>query len=754
MPMSQETYSQFSAHLGNLGNPSLKRTHYCGALRLTDAGASAQLNGWVQRRRDHGGVIFVDLRDRTGITQVVFDPQIDATAHERASAVRSEFVLNVSGTVREREPGEHLFQLEDARYESTNLLVWSVRSSDGAVLFQSDTREEEDITLSPELRARFAEVDKKYTLSDELKVAVREPGTRWLLTDVENNRTYEFHLASGPEVPPTASGPEVPPTEGQGLVLNVYQGTVNPELATGEIELAVDSLSILNTAKTPPFPVEDDVEVAEDIRMQYRFVDLRRPTMQATLAMRHKAALAARNYMNENGFLEIETPILMNSTPEGARDVLVPSRHYPGKFYALPQSPQQFKQILMMSGVDRYFQIARCFRDEDTRADRQLEFTQLDIEMSFAGVDDVLEVTEGLMKRIFDEAGGIPVEAPFRRLPYHESMARFGTDKPDTRFGMELTDVGDVMVDSDFQVFTRALASGGQVKAIAVPGGADFSRKDIDDLTKFVGIYRAKGLAWVKVTGDGGKLRGTGPRTTDGAGDAGADGFSSGIVKFFKPGQLEVTQERTGAQPGDIMFFVADKANVVADALGNLRTHLARKLNLIDETCYNFLWIVDYPLFEWNAEENRYEPFHHLFTGATEETVGLLDTDPGKVQSQHYDLVCNGYEICSGSVRIHRWEIQQRVFDILQLSAEDVKNRFGYFIDALEYGTPPHAGIAPGLDRIVMLMRNEENIREVIAFPKSQQGLCPLTHAPSVVTGEQLEELSIRVDAPSVGADA
>ena len=721
--MSQETYSKLSSNLGNLGNPALKRTHYCGALRLTDAGASAQLNGWVQRRRDHGGVIFVDLRDRTGITQVVFDPQIDAAAHERASAVRSEFVLNVSGTVREREPGEHLFQLEEARYESTSLLAWSVRSSDGEVFIQSDTRAAEDVTLSSAFRARFAEVDKKYTLSDELKFAVREPGTRWLLTDVENNRTYEIHLAEAQE---------------KGRVLNVYQGTVNPELATGEIELAVDSLNILNTAKTPPFPVEDDVEVAEDIRMQYRFIDLRRPTMQQTLAMRHKAALAARNYMNENGFLEIETPILMNSTPEGARDVLVPSRHYPGRFYALPQSPQQFKQILMMSGVDRYFQIARCFRDEDTRSDRQLEFTQLDIEMSFAGVDDVLEVTEGLMKRIFEEAGGIPVETPFQRLSYHESMARFGTDKPDTRFGMELTELGDIMASSDFQVFTRALESGGQVKAIAVPGGADFSRKDIDDLTKFVGIYRAKGLAWVKVNPDN---------------PADSARFSSGIVKFFKPGQLETAQERTGAQPGDIMFFVADRANVVADALGNLRTHLARKLSLIDETRHNFLWIVDYPLFEWNAEQHRYEPFHHLFTGATDETVGLLDADPGKVQSQHYDLVCNGYEICSGSVRIHQWDIQQKVFDVLQISPEDVKSRFGYFIDALAYGTPPHAGIAPGLDRIVMLMRNEDNIREVIAFPKSQQGLCPLTQAPSVVTEEQLAELSIRVDAP-LGADA
>ncbi len=664
---------------------SIKRTHYCGNLRLTDAGSTAQLNGWVKRRRDHGGVIFADLRDRTGITQVVFDPQIDEKAHALADAIRSEYVLNVKGTVREREPGELLFQA-DATYQ-TDL-------ANG--------------TLSAAFRALFSEADTRYTLSEEIEVATRVPDERWLVTDVENNRTY--HIES------TEAG------------LSIYQGTVNPELDTGEIELAVDTLQILNTAQTPPFPVEDDIDVAEDIRMRYRFVDLRRPEMQKTLAMRHKAALAARNYMNENGFLEIETPILMNSTPEGARDVLVPSRHYPGRFYALPQSPQQFKQILMMSGVDRYFQIARCFRDEDTRADRQLEFTQLDIEMSFAGMDDVLEVTEGLMKRIFEEAGDIPVQLPFQRLPYHESIARFGNDKPDTRFGMELTDLSDVMADCEFQVFTRTLESGGQVKAIAAPGGEAFSRKDIDDLTDFVATYRAKGLAWVKVT---------------------ADGFSSGIVKFFTTEQLETAQERTGAKPGDIMFFVADRQKVVADALGNLRLHLGKKLDLIDQSRYNFLWIVDYPLFEWNEDENRYEPYHHLFTGATDETQLLLDTDPGKVQSQHYDLVCNGYEICSGSVRIHRSDIQQKIFDILNITPEDVKNRFGYFIDALAYGTPPHAGIAPGLDRIVMLMRNEENIREVIAFPKSQQGLCPLTHAPSVVTEDQLEELSIRVDADS-----
>ena len=661
---------------------SIKRTHYCGDLRLTDAGSTAQLNGWVKRRRDHGGVIFVDLRDRTGITQIVFDPQIDGKAHALADAIRSEYVLNVKGTVREREPGELLFQA-DATYQ-TDL-------TNG--------------TLSAAFRSVFSDADTKYTLSEEIEVATRIQGERWLVTDVENNRTY--HIES------TENG------------LSIYQGTVNPELDTGEIELAVDALQILNSAQTPPFPVEDDIDVAEDIRMRYRFVDLRRPEMQKTLATRHKAALAARNYMNEHGFLEIETPILMNSTPEGARDVLVPSRHYPGRFYALPQSPQQFKQILMMSGVDRYFQIARCFRDEDTRADRQLEFTQLDIEMSFAGVDDVLEVTEGLMKRIFEEAGGIPVQLPFQRLPYHESIARFGNDKPDTRFGMELTDLSDVMVDCDFQVFTRTLESGGQVKAIAAPGGEAFSRKDIDDLTAFVATYRAKGLAWVKVT---------------------ADGFSSGIVKFFTTEQLETAQERTGAKPGDIMFFVADRPKVVADALGNLRLYLGKKLDLIDHSRYNFLWIVDYPLFEWNEDENRYEPFHHLFTGATAETLPLLDTDPGNVQSQHYDLVCNGYEICSGSVRIHRSDIQQKIFDILNITPEEVKNRFGYFIDALAYGTPPHAGIAPGLDRIVMLMRNEENIREVIAFPKSQQGLCPLTHAPSVVTEDQLEELSIRVD--------
>ena len=584
----------------------MKRTHYCGELRLSDAGQASRLTGWVLRRRDHGGVIFVDLRDRTGITQVVFDPQIDSETHELAHQIRNEFVLSVNGTVRER--GE---------------------------------------------------------------------------------------------------------------------GAVNPNLPTGEIELASDALEILNVAKTPPFPVEDSIDIDEERRMTYRYIDLRRPKMQNILAVRHKAMLAARNYMNEQGFIEIETPILMNSTPEGARDVLVPSRLNPGSFYAMPQSPQQFKQILMMSGVDRYFQIARCFRDEDTRADRQLEFTQLDVEMSFATREDVLEVTEGLMKRMFEKAAGIPVQTPFPRISFDESMARFGNDKPDTRFGMELYDLSDLVADCDFKVFTDALASGGQVKGLAAPGGGAFSRREIDELTDLVAIYKAKGLAWIKVT---------------------ENGFESGIVKFFSEDTLAGISERMGAKPGDIMMFVADKPKVVADALCNLRLHLGKQLDLIDESRFDFLWVIDYPLFEWNEDENRYEPPHHLFTAPTEESLSVLDTDPGKARSEHYDLISNGYEICSGSVRIHRWNIQEKVLEILKVKPEDVEKRFGYFIEALQHGTPPHAGIAPGLDRIVMLMTGEENIREVIAFPKTQRGVCLLTGAPNEVTDKQLEELSIKVD--------
>ena len=586
----------------------MKRSHYCGELRLADAGQAAKLTGWVMRRRDHGGLIFVDLRDKSGITQVVFDPMISQVAHELANQIRNEFVLCVSGKIR-----------------------------------------------------------------------------------------------------------------GRG------EGATNPNLPTGEIEIAADQLEILNTAQTPPFLVEDDINVAEEVRLKHRYLDLRRPKMQKALLTRHKAMLACRNYMSEQGFIEVETPILMNSTPEGARDVLVPSRLNHGQFYALPQSPQQFKQILMMSGIDRYFQIPKCFRDEDTRADRQLEFTQIDYEMSFATQDDVIEITEGLMKRIFEEAADIPVNVPFNRMSYADAMSRFGSDKPDTRFDMELYNLSDLVADCDFKVFSSVVNSGGQVKGLAVPDGANqFSRRDIDELTNLVAVYQAKGLAWIKVT---------------------ENGFDSGIVKFFTEETLNAIAERMKATRGDLMLFVADTPKVVADSLSNLRLHLGRSLDLIDHNRYDFLWVVDFPLFEWNAEEDRYEPAHHLFTAPSDDSIPLLDTDPGKAQSQHYDLVINGNEVASGSVRIHRWEIQQKILEHLNISPEEVKSRFGYFIEALQYGTPPHAGIAPGLDRLVMIMLGEENIREVIAFPKTQRGACLMTGAPSDVTDFQLEELSIKIDA-------
>ena len=586
----------------------MKRSHYCGELRLADAGQAAKLTGWVMRRRDHGGVIFVDLRDKSGITQVVFDPMISQVAHELANQIRNEFVLCVSGKIR-----------------------------------------------------------------------------------------------------------------GRG------EGATNPNLPTGEIEIAADQLEILNTAQTPPFLVEDDISVAEEVRLKHRYLDLRRPKMQKALLTRHKAMLACRNYMSEQGFIEVETPILMNSTPEGARDVLVPSRLNHGQFYALPQSPQQFKQILMMSGIDRYFQIPKCFRDEDTRADRQLEFTQIDYEMSFATQDDVIEITEGLMKRIFEEAADIPVNVPFNRMSYADAMSRFGSDKPDTRFDMELYNLSDLVADCDFKVFSSVVSNGGQVKGLAVPDGANqFSRRDIDELTNLVAVYQAKGLAWIKVT---------------------ENGFDSGIVKFFTEETLNAIAERMKATRGDLMLFVADTPKVVADSLSNLRLHLGRSLDLIDHNRYDFLWVVDFPLFEWNAEEDRYEPAHHLFTAPSDDSIPLLDTDPGKAQSQHYDLVINGNEVASGSVRIHRWEIQQKILEHLNISPEEVKSRFGYFIEALQYGTPPHAGIAPGLDRLVMIMLGEENIREVIAFPKTQRGACLMTGAPSNVTDFQLEELSIKIDA-------
>jgi len=584
----------------------MKRTHYCGDLRRQQIGEDVQIVGWVSRRRDHGGVIFVDLRDRTGIVQVVFDPIIDKAAHQSADRLRNEFVISVTGKIRER--GE---------------------------------------------------------------------------------------------------------------------GAQNLNLDTGEVELATEELEVLNVAETPVFPIEDEVDVAEDVRLKHRYLDLRRPKMQKTIQLRHKSMLACRNYMDEQGFLEVETPILMNSTPEGARDVLVPSRLNAGNFYAMPQSPQQFKQILMMSGVDRYFQIARCFRDEDTRADRQLEFTQIDFEMSFATADDVMTTAEGLIKRIFEEAGGIPVETPFKRMTYDEAMERYGNDKPDTRFGMELANISDLVADCDFKVFSSVLKNDGQVKGLAAPGGSNFTRREIDSLTDFVATYKAKGLAWIKVT---------------------QDGFDSSIVKFFTTEQLQAIAERMGAQAGDLLLFVADQPKVVADALANLRLHLGKKLDLIDESRFDMLWMIDFPLFEWDDDDKRYQPAHHLFTSPTADTIDLISDNPGQVKAQHYDMVINGNEVASGSVRIHQWAVQQQILEVLNLAPEDIKTRFGYFIEALQYGTPPHAGIAPGLDRLVMLMLGEDNIREVIAFPKTQRGACLMTGAPSVVSKAQLEELSIRID--------
>ncbi len=445
--------------------------------------------------------------------------------------------------------------------------------------------------------------------------------------------------------------------------------------------------------------------------------------MQQKLLIRHKAALAIRQYMDELGFLEIETPVIANSTPEGARDFLIPSRLNPGKFYALPQSPQQFKQLLMMSGVDRYFQIVRCYRDEDLRADRQLEFTQIDIEMSFAEQEDILEITEGLMQRVFAVAG-YDVQPPFPRMTYTQAFERYGCDKPDTRFGMELTNVSDIVGEGEFRVFNSVLARGGEVRGLVAPGCATFSRKQLDDLTAFVAIYKAKGLAWMKVTDHG---------------------IESPIAKFFSESTLNLLRERMGAETGDLMLFVADQSKIVSDALSQLRLILGEQLGLIDHKQLNFLWIVDFPLFQWNEDENRFDSEHHPFTAPNAEDILLLDEDPGKVRSQSYDLVLNGNEIFSGSVRIHQWDIQQKVFEILKLKPEDIQARFGYFLEALQYGTPPHAGIAAGFDRIVMLMTGDDNIREVIAFPKTQKGTCLVTGAPSEVTEEQLKELFIRV---------
>ena len=583
----------------------MRRTHHCNSLNAGDLGKEVVLMGWVLRRRDHGGVIFIDLRDREGITQVVFNPKINPQVHAKAHTLRSEFVIGVRGRVEPRP-----------------------------------------------------------------------------------------------------------------------DGMVNPKLPTGEIEVLVEALKILNPAETPPFLIEETVDVSEPIRLRHRYLDLRRPILQRNLVIRHKAAAAVRTFLNANGFLDIETPMLTRSTPEGARDYLVPSRVNPGQFYALPQSPQLFKQLLMISGFDRYYQIVRCFRDEDLRADRQPEFTQIDMEMSFVGEEDLMTVSEAMMTALFVDVAGRSLPRPFARLTYAEAMDRFGLDKPDTRFDLELKDVSDIVKEAGFKVFASVVNKGGIVKALNAKGCIDFSRKEIDDLTALVAVYRAKGLAWIKVRDDA---------------------WQSPIAKFFTDAEKVRLAERIDMQPGDLVFFVADRPKVTNEALGHLRNHLGRKLGLIDDSRFEFVWVTQFPMFEYDEVEKRYQALHHPFTAPLESDYDLLETDLLSVRSRAYDLVLNGFEVGGGSIRIHDVQLQKRVFAALGLPPDDYQEKFGFLLDALASGAPPHGGIAFGFDRLVMLLCNESSIRDVIAFPKTQRAACLLTNAPSAAAPAQLDELSLRV---------
>lgn len=579
----------------------------CGELSLNNLGEEVSLTGWVQKSRDLGGLLFIDLRDRTGILQVVFNKDIDSQLFEKAQKVRGEYVIHVSGKIGERA-----------------------------------------------------------------------------------------------------------------------ENAINKRMKTGYIELLASDITIISKSETPPIYIEDDLNVSENLRLKYRYLDLRRPVMQNFFFVRHRINKLIRDYFDKNGFIEIETPVLTKTTPEGARDYLVPSRVQPGKFFALPQSPQLFKQILMVSGFDKYYQIVKCFRDEDLRADRQPEFTQLDMEMSFVDADDVISVIEGLMKEVFKNIKDQEISLPLPRMTYKEAMERYGSDKPDIRFGLELKDLGDILTDSEFKVFSETIKNGGCIKAINAEGcGSNLSRKEIDGLGEFVKTYRAKGLAWMNFT---------------------KDGLKSPIAKFLKEEEIKSIIERMNAKTGDIIFIVADNKKVVYDSLGQLRLELARRFNLVDENKIGLLWVTEFPLLDYDDEENRYVAMHHPFTSPMDEDIELLDSEPLKARAKAYDIVLNGYELGGGSIRIHDSEIQQKMFNLLGFSKDEAWKKFGFLLEAFKYGTPPHGGLAIGMDRLIMLLTGTDNIRDVIAFPKTQSASCLMTDAPSFADEKQLAELKLKVE--------